>query len=74
MLGAVSRCAIMAALDCLLMGADFHAVESRILAWFAGEGWKLQLYRDFDRTGDPGARAVFQDCVRPTRARSDASR
>jgi hypothetical protein len=34
------------------MKCDLSSIESRILASFAGEPWKLAAYREFDRTGD----------------------
>jgi DNA polymerase len=36
----------------LLIG-DFSTLESRIVAWLAGEQWKIDNYRRFDATGDP---------------------
>jgi DNA polymerase len=47
------RSTIIAAPGHVLIGADFGAIESRILGWLAGETWKLDSYRRFDATRDP---------------------
>jgi DNA polymerase bacteriophage-type len=65
--GDVSRSIICAAPGHKLIGGDFSAIESRVLAWLAGEDWKLENYRTYDITGDPAleptvwARAKFSN-------------
>ena len=52
-IGDISRSMICAAPGHTLIGADFSAIESRVLAWIAGEKWKLEIYRRYDATGNP---------------------
>jgi DNA polymerase family A len=49
----VVRNVIVAKRGHVLIGADFSAIESRVLAWLSDEPWKLDTYHEFDRTGDP---------------------
>ena len=51
--GDCSRSMIVAAPGNKLIGGDFGAIESRVLARVAGEDWKLDAYRRYDATQDP---------------------
>ena len=62
--GDLSRAMIRATPGHILIGADFSAIESRVLAWIAGEQWKLDIYGQFDVIGDP---ALEPYCATATR-------
>jgi DNA polymerase bacteriophage-type len=51
--GDVSRSLICAVPGHMLIGGDKSSIESRTLAWVAGEEWKLDSYRRYDATKDP---------------------
>src|SRR5262245_27673701 len=52
LLGDVSRAALCAGADLELKSGDLSAVESVVLAWLAGETWKLIAYSNYLKTGD----------------------
>jgi DNA polymerase bacteriophage-type len=51
-IGDCSRSMITAAPGNVLIGADFGAIESRVLSWVTNEEWKIESYRRFDNTHD----------------------
>jgi DNA polymerase len=51
--GDIARSLICAAPGHVLFAGDFSTVEARILAWFAGETWKIDVFRHYDLTGYP---------------------
>jgi DNA polymerase len=52
LLGDVSRGAICAGDGMELKSGDFSAIESVVLAWLAGEQWKLAAYATYQKIGD----------------------
>jgi DNA polymerase bacteriophage-type len=55
--GDISRSTICAPPGKKLVGADFSAIECRIISWAAGETWKLQAFAKHDATkADVGRR------------------
>jgi DNA polymerase len=51
-LGDIQRASLRAAAGNEMKAADYSAIESIVLAWYADEVWKLEAYREFQRTGD----------------------
>src|SRR5215471_3062143 len=51
-LAGLVRAALCAADGHKLYWGDFAAIESRVLAWIAGEKWKIAAFREYDASGD----------------------
>lgn len=51
LLGNLNRSMIVAAPGKRLLGADLSSIESRCLAWEAGETWKVEAHRAADQPG-----------------------
>jgi DNA polymerase bacteriophage-type len=52
-IGDLSRAMICAPPGRVLIAGDFSSIEPRVLAWLAGETWKLDAFRRFDATNEP---------------------
>jgi DNA polymerase len=52
LLGDISRATLCASAGMELKSGDFSAIESVVLAWLAGEEWKLAAYRTYLQTDD----------------------
>lgn len=59
LVGEVTRGAFVAAPGHRLIAADFSGIESRVLAWLAGESTKLQQWETFDRAKNPSDEPYF---------------
>jgi phage/plasmid primase-like uncharacterized protein len=57
--GDIVRGAFIASPGHRLQSADFSGIESRVLAWLAGESAKLNQWKTFDRTQDPKDEPYF---------------
>ena len=72
------RSMITAAPGHVLIAGDFSTIESRILAWLAGEAWKIDTFQRFDATNDPALDpyliAATRNFKRPIAPSDDASR
>ena len=53
------RTALVASPGCLLVDADFSAIEARVIAWLAGEEWVLEVFRTHGKIYEACAAQMF---------------
>ena len=53
------RTALVAAPGKILIDADFSAIEARVLAWLAGEQWRLDVFRTHGKIYEASASQMF---------------
>lgn len=67
------RTALVAAAGNMLVSCDFAAIESRVLAWLAGETWKLEAFethgRIYELTYSKMFNVPFENIGNPSRER-----
>ena len=53
------RTALVASPGCVFIEADFSAIEARVIAWLAGEGWVLEVFRTHGKIYEACASQMF---------------
>ena len=53
------RTALVASSWRVLVDADFSAIEARVLAWLAGENWRLEVFRTHGKIYEASASQMF---------------
>lgn len=58
-LSQLARSAIIARKGCMLVDADFSAIEARVLSWLADEQWRLAVFRSHGMIYEATAAQMF---------------
>lgn len=53
------RTAFVAKPGCRFIISDYSAIEARVLAWLAGEEWRLQVFETHGKIYEASASAMF---------------
>lgn len=53
------RTAFTASPDCRLIVSDYSAIEARVIAWLAGESWRLKVFNGHGKIYEASASAMF---------------
>jgi len=53
------RTAFIASKDCRFVVSDFSAIEARVISWFAGEEWRLEVFRTHGKIYEASASQMF---------------
>lgn len=54
------RTSLIPSKDSYIIAADFSAIEARVLAWLADEGWRMEVFKTHGRIYEAGASRMFK--------------